>query len=62
MSKLYAYKEAIAPLPRSYQAWQVFGAGMENVGREGQPSQLPLREPEDNEILQIGRASCRERV
>ncbi len=51
MSKLEAYKEAQAPLPESYQAWQVFGAGLENVGRDGKPVTVQLREPNDNEVL-----------
>ena len=49
--KLEAYKKAEAPLPEQYDAWQVFGAGLENVGRDGKPVTVPLREPKDNEIL-----------
>ena len=51
MSKLEAYKQAEAPLPASYQAWQVFGAGLENVGRGGKPVTVDLREPNDDEVL-----------
>lgn len=51
MSKLPEYKIAQSPLPEAYAAWQVFGAGIENVGRDGKPVELPLRPPEDNEIL-----------
>ena len=51
MSKLQQYKEANTPLPETYAAWQVFGAGIENVGRDGKPVELPLRPPEENEIL-----------
>ncbi len=51
MSTLEAYKKAEAPLPDSYRAWQVFGAGLENVGRDGKPVTVPLRPPADNEIL-----------
>ena len=51
MSKLEPYRRADQPLPAQYEAWQVFGAGMENVGRDGKPVTLPLREPAGNEIL-----------
>ncbi|MFP4499546.1 MAG: alcohol dehydrogenase catalytic domain-containing protein [Candidatus Hydrogenedentota bacterium] len=51
MGKLEEYKQADAPLPEQYEAWQVFGAGMENVGRNGKPVSLPLRTPKENEIL-----------
>lgn len=40
-----------ATLPKEYIAWELFGAGFEHVGREGQPSRLPLRPPRENEIL-----------
>jgi len=45
------YRNATQPLPQSYDAWQVFGAGLDNVGRDGRPTPLELREPKDNEIL-----------
>ena len=51
MSKLKNYKKANNPLPDSYLAWQVFGAGLENVGRNGKPVSVALRPPADNEIL-----------
>jgi threonine dehydrogenase-like Zn-dependent dehydrogenase len=51
VAKLDTFKEANAPLPGSYKAWQIFGAGMENVGKNGDISELPLRAPQDNEIL-----------
>ena len=51
MSKLDNYKKAEAPLPGSYSAWQVFGAGLENVGRDGKPVTVPLRAPKDDEVL-----------
>lgn len=51
MSKLEKYKQADATLPQTYQAWQVFGAGLENVGRDGKPVTVPLRAPKDDEIL-----------
>ena len=49
--KLSEFKQAGKPLPAEYRAWQVFGAGLENVGRDGKPVTLPLREPADNEVM-----------
>ncbi len=51
MSKLDEYTAATAPLPEEYSAWWVFGAGLENVGRDGKTVPIELREPNDNEIL-----------
>jgi L-sorbose 1-phosphate reductase len=51
MGTLDTYKQANAPLPDSYLAWQVFGAGLENVGRDGKPVSVPLRAPANNEVL-----------
>lgn len=51
MSKLEEYKQAKTSLPDNYLAWQVFGAGLENVGRDGKPVSVPLRVPANNEIL-----------
>ena len=48
---LSEFKQAAKPLPAEYRAWQVFGAGLENVGRDGKPVTLPLREPADNEVM-----------
>ena len=51
MSKLNAYRNVELPLPEVYNAWQVFGAGFENLGKDGKPLSLPLRPPKDDEIL-----------
>ena len=51
MAKIDDYRNAKQPLPKQYRAWQVFGAGFENVGRDGKPTTIEMREPEDNEIL-----------
>ena len=51
MKKLESYRKANTPLPAQYRAWQVFGAGLENVGRDGKPVALELRPPKDNEVL-----------
>lgn len=51
MSKLEDYRKTELPLPETYVAWQVFGAGFENLGREGKPQTLPLRPPKPDEVL-----------
>ena len=50
-NKLEKFRKVEHPLPEQYYAWQVFGSGLENVGKDGKPILLPLREPNDNEIL-----------
>lgn len=51
MAKLDVYRKVQGTLPETYLAWQVFGAGFENLGRDGKPQTLPLRPPKDNEIM-----------
>ncbi len=51
MSKLERYRKVEHPLPDKYYAWLVYGSGLENVGKDGKPVELPLREPNENEIL-----------
>lgn len=40
-----------AALPSKYRAWQLHGAGIENVGTDGKPEELDLRDPAENELL-----------
>ena len=51
VSKLESYRKAQGPFPRENLAWRVFGAGFENLGKDGKPAPLELRVPKDNEIL-----------
>jgi len=39
--KLAAYRRGDAPLPSSYWLWPLYGAGLENLGRDEQPIQVP---------------------
>jgi Threonine dehydrogenase and related Zn-dependent dehydrogenases len=48
---LTQYKHAQLPLPDRFRRWHLYGAGLENVGKEGQPETLPLPEPGPDEIL-----------
>jgi threonine dehydrogenase-like Zn-dependent dehydrogenase len=49
--RLETYKEAKQPLPESYLAWDLYGAGLEHLGRDHAPVEHPLREPAEDEIL-----------
>ncbi|MBI4556507.1 MAG: alcohol dehydrogenase catalytic domain-containing protein [Candidatus Hydrogenedentes bacterium] len=51
LSKIERNRNSADQIPEQYAAWQLFGAGMENVGKDGKPVTLPLREPSENEIL-----------
>ncbi|MCX7992107.1 MAG: alcohol dehydrogenase catalytic domain-containing protein [Fimbriimonadales bacterium] len=39
------------PVPTHYLRWNLYGAGWENLGREGKPERLPTPQPAPNEIL-----------
>ncbi|MCX8066183.1 MAG: alcohol dehydrogenase catalytic domain-containing protein [Candidatus Hydrogenedentes bacterium] len=51
MNKLDRYKRVDYSLPDKYYAWLVYGSGIDNVGKDGKPVEIPLREPNENEIL-----------
>jgi len=52
MSKKYnLYRAANYRLPQKAWAWNLYGAGMENFGRNGQPEQLPIPDPSDDQLL-----------
>ena len=44
-------KEVAQKLPETILAWQLFGAGFENFGKDNKPSVLPLPEIADDELL-----------
>ena len=49
--KLRRYRQMDYPLPKTYWAWDMFGAGLEHCGRNGKPVEHPLREPNADEVL-----------
>lgn len=51
MTKVERFQRVESPLPQTYHAWQLFGAGLEQFGEQGAPSRLALRPPKDNEVL-----------
>jgi threonine dehydrogenase-like Zn-dependent dehydrogenase len=38
-------------LPTTHLRWNLYGAGLENLGRDGKPERLPVPQPAQNEIL-----------
>ncbi|MDW8105376.1 MAG: zinc-binding dehydrogenase [Armatimonadota bacterium] len=49
--KLTRYRHAQHPLPQRMLRWHLYGAGLENLGKEGQPEEVPVPEPGDDELL-----------
>ena len=49
--KLLTYRRADAPLPKVNRIWPLYGAGFENLGRDGQPIEVPMPQPGPDELL-----------
>jgi D-arabinose 1-dehydrogenase-like Zn-dependent alcohol dehydrogenase len=49
--KLTDYRAAGAPLPRHNHLWPLYGAGLERLGREGQPIEVPMPTYGPDELL-----------
>lgn len=49
--KYQAYRNARYPLPGKTWVWHMYGAGMENFGRDGQPEEIPVPEPATDQLL-----------
>lgn len=49
--KLNRYRLAQHPIPEKMLRWHLYGAGLENLGRNGQPEEVPVPEPGDDELL-----------
>lgn len=50
MDNTASYKTVSEP-PTDYQRWHLYGAGLENVGKDGKPETVALMEPGPDEIL-----------
>ncbi|MFQ6059632.1 MAG: alcohol dehydrogenase, partial [Anaerolineae bacterium] len=48
---LQRYKGGEGPLPKTMLTWPLYGAGFENLGRNGQPVEMPLPRYGPNELL-----------
>jgi L-sorbose 1-phosphate reductase len=51
MSKYEKYASATSPLPQENWAWNLYGAGLENVGKNGKPEAFKVPEPAGNQLL-----------
>ena len=51
MSFMKQYRSGQQKIPAAMKAWQVFGAGLENLGREGQPVEIEVPRPGPRELL-----------
>jgi len=49
--KYKKYREAGYQLPQQSFAWNLYGAGMENMGKEGKPEPFSVPEPTDDQLL-----------
>ncbi len=49
--KLEAYKRAEEPIPPTYRRWHLYGAGLENLGDDDLPAEVPTPEPGPDELL-----------
>lgn len=50
-SKFERYRAADTPIPDTAWAWNMYGAGLENMGRDGRPEQVSIPEPGDDQLL-----------
>lgn len=50
-TKYELYRSAASPLPQRTWSWNMYGAGLENFGRNGKPEQLPIPAPGDDQLL-----------
>jgi threonine dehydrogenase-like Zn-dependent dehydrogenase len=49
--KYQAYRSLSYNLPDRSWAWNLYGAGLENMGRNGQPEPFSIPEPDDDQLL-----------
>jgi threonine dehydrogenase-like Zn-dependent dehydrogenase len=52
MSSRYdLYRSSKAPVPRETWAWNMYGPGVESIGRDGKPERFPVPEPTARQLL-----------
>ena len=49
--KYQAYRKLNYTLPEKSWAWNLYGAGLENLGHDGQPEPFSIPEPNDDQLL-----------
>jgi len=45
------YQDLEYPLPAETLAWNMYAAGTENIGKDGEPEKFPIPQPKDNQLL-----------
>ena len=50
-TKYEEYRAASAPVPEKTLAWNLYGAGVENIGKNNAPEAFPVEEPADDQLL-----------
>jgi threonine dehydrogenase-like Zn-dependent dehydrogenase len=45
------YRSPDTPVPAETWAWNMYGAGLEQIGRDGKPERFPVPEPGDDQLL-----------
>lgn len=50
-SKYELYRSATTPVPEATMAWNMYGAGIENIGQNGRPEQFPVPQPARDQLL-----------
>ena len=50
-AKYKAYRSLNYKLPQTSLGWNLYGAGFENMGKNGQPEAFPVPEPGDDQLL-----------
>jgi len=49
--KLSQYRDGLTPLPSTYRLWPLYGAGLDNMGQNGQPIEVPMPSYGPDELL-----------
>ena len=50
-TKFEEYRSASTPIPDKTLAWNLYGAGVENIGKNNAPEAFPVEEPGDDQLL-----------
>ena len=49
--KLSRYRSSDAPVPEACWAWNMYGAGVESIGRDGKPERVDVPDPAADQLL-----------
>lgn len=49
--KLEQYQKVRDPLPQTYNLWPLYGAGLESLGKDGKPIEVPMNQISPDELL-----------